>query len=324
MEPELAADGCNWHTYGSWVLKVLSEDNLMGYLDGSETRPTNPRLLQGDGDGWTPQTDEEREAVMVWRTADNAWQQRAAMAHYLIISGIPDSILMLIMHLETPHETFAYLENHYGRIPRPETRKVVDEAIQQHDMPYEQCEAENGNNEPVNSHGREDDSLDIPSDSAETTDGHTKPEVEVVDARQAGDDLQVVVDRATDLEWPAECASTLEAPDKGSQCASDKVVESWDLPEVNSEALEPAGHTTRLASRCCNKCIPRTCLEYSQHAWTNGETILDIPDPPSTRSGHPTLGSHCANTYPWCYKHQFLLTSVGNSSNGARQGRERQ
>ncbi|KAI6103227.1 hypothetical protein EV401DRAFT_2079628 [Pisolithus croceorrhizus] len=114
MEPELAADGCNWHTYGSWVLKALSEDDLMGYLDGSETRPTNPRLLQGDGDGWTPQTDEEREAVAVWRTADNAWQQQAAMAHYLIISGIPDSILMLIMHLETPHETFAYLENRYG------------------------------------------------------------------------------------------------------------------------------------------------------------------------------------------------------------------
>ncbi|KAI6100946.1 hypothetical protein EV401DRAFT_2215090 [Pisolithus croceorrhizus] len=135
MEPELTADGCNWHTYGSWVLKALSEDDLTGYLDGSETRPTNPRLLQGDGDDWTPQTDKEREAVAVWRTADNAWQQRAAMAHYLIISGIPDSILMLIMHLETPHETFAYLENRYGRIPRPEIQMVVDEAVQQHDMP---------------------------------------------------------------------------------------------------------------------------------------------------------------------------------------------
>ncbi|KAI6152911.1 hypothetical protein EDD17DRAFT_1633204 [Pisolithus thermaeus] len=158
MEPELAADGCNWHTYGSWVLKALSEDDLTGYLDG---------LLQGDGDDWTPQTDEEREAVTVWRTTDDAWQQCAAMAHYLIISGIPDSILMLVMHLETPHETFAYLENCYSRIPRPEIQKVVDEAIQQHDMPYEQCEAENGNNKPENSHGGEEDSLHIPRDSAE-------------------------------------------------------------------------------------------------------------------------------------------------------------
>ncbi|KAI6094808.1 hypothetical protein F5141DRAFT_1069076 [Pisolithus sp. B1] len=102
------------------------------------------------------------------------------MAHYLIISGIPDSILMLIMHLETPHETFAYLKNRYGRIPRLEIQKVVDEAIQQHDMPYEQCEAENGNNELENSHGGEEDSLHIPSDSTETTNGCTKPEVEDV------------------------------------------------------------------------------------------------------------------------------------------------
>ncbi|KAI6094319.1 hypothetical protein EDD16DRAFT_1733837 [Pisolithus croceorrhizus] len=171
------------------------------------------------------------------------------MAHYLIISGIPDSILMLIMHLETPHETFAYLENRYGRIPRPETCKVVDKAIQQHDMPYEQCEAENGNNEPVNSRGREDDSLDIPSDSAETTDGHMKPEVEVVDARQAGDDLQVVVDRATDLEWPAECASTLEAPDKGSQCADNKAGEDKDLP-TSSDTLKTPRDLPFTTSEC--------------------------------------------------------------------------
>ncbi|KIK15433.1 hypothetical protein PISMIDRAFT_115190 [Pisolithus microcarpus 441] len=65
---------------------------------------------------------------MVWRTADDVWQQWVAMAHYLIISGIPDSVLMLIMHLETPHETFTYLKSHYSRIWRPKCSKVVDEA----------------------------------------------------------------------------------------------------------------------------------------------------------------------------------------------------
>ncbi|KAI6137445.1 hypothetical protein EDD17DRAFT_1517350 [Pisolithus thermaeus] len=248
MEPELAADGCNWHTYGSWVLKALSEDDLTGYLDGSETRPTNPRLLQGNGDGWTPRTNEEREAVAVWRTTDDAWQQRAAMAHYLVISGIPDSILMLVMHLETPHETFAYLENRYGRIPRPEIQKVVDEAVQQHDMPYEQCEAENGDNEPVNSHGGEEDSLDIQSNSAETTDGHARPEVEVVDVQQAGDDLQVVVDRATDLEWPEECASALEAPDEGTLLDELVDVLSNAYHRHVSNMISSPGQMTRLSS----------------------------------------------------------------------------
>ncbi|KAI6100549.1 hypothetical protein F5141DRAFT_304111 [Pisolithus sp. B1] len=286
MEPELAADGCNWHTYGSWVLKALSEDDLTGYLDGSETRPTNPRLLQGDGDDWTPQTDEEREAVTVWRTADDAWQQHAAMAHYLIISGIPDSILVLVVHLETPHKTFAYLENRYGRIPRPEIQMVVDKAVQQHDMPYEQCKAENGNNEPVNSHGGEEDSLDIPSNSAETTDGHARPEVEVVDAQQADDDLQLVEDRATDSEWPEECGSALEAPDESSQCASDKVTESRNLPEPSSEALKPVDKT---AGRTGG--YPIECTD-DRHLLTSDEIILSIPDPPDARIECPTSGKH--------------------------------
>lgn len=35
--PKLTEHGCNWQTYGGWVLQALSEDSLMGYLDGSET-----------------------------------------------------------------------------------------------------------------------------------------------------------------------------------------------------------------------------------------------------------------------------------------------
>ncbi|KAI6128460.1 hypothetical protein EDD16DRAFT_1741728 [Pisolithus croceorrhizus] len=212
------------------------------------------------------------------------------MAHQFIIYGLPDSILMLIMHLETPHETFAYLENRYGRIPRPEIQKVVDEAVQQHDMRYEQCEAENGNNKLENSCGGED-SLHIPSDSAETTNGCAKPEVEVRDARQARDDLQVVVDRAMDSEWQAECASMLEAPDKDSQCTSNKVVESGDLPEPSSKALDPVDSIAGRAGGRSIECIPQTCLEYSQRAQTkNNEIILNIPDPPDERIECPTSG----------------------------------
>ncbi|KAI6094088.1 hypothetical protein EDD16DRAFT_1722217 [Pisolithus croceorrhizus] len=163
--PELAEDGCNWQTYGSWVLKAISEDGLIGHLDGSETRPTTPKLLQEYGAGWTPRTNEERDVITAWKTADDAWHQQAAMAHQYIIYGLPDSILMLCMHLDTPCKTFAYLERRYGSIPRPE---VVDEAVQQHDMPYRQCEAEvstqsaaTSNNKPEYSPEWEDDSLGI-------------------------------------------------------------------------------------------------------------------------------------------------------------------
>ncbi|KAI6021097.1 hypothetical protein EDC04DRAFT_382131 [Pisolithus marmoratus] len=299
MEPELAEDGCNWHNYGSWVLKALLEDDLMGYLDGSETRPTNPSLLQGGGDDWTPQTDEEREAVMVWRTNDSMWQQRAAMAHYVIISGIPDSILMLVMHLETPHETFAYLENRYGSIPRPESLKFVDKTARQHDLPSKQYVTEESAlgtcdsvNKPLDTPSMEEDPSDFPNDCAEITDGHEEPKAEIVDARLVENHLLVVEVGTVDAEWSNERTNALDAPDEGSQCASNKVAESRDLPEPSSKALDPVDSTVGQASGRPIKCIPQTCLKYNQCTETNSETILDIPDPPDTQSEHPILGSH--------------------------------
>ncbi|KAI6044310.1 hypothetical protein EDC04DRAFT_2644335 [Pisolithus marmoratus] len=217
MEPELAEDGCNWHTYGSWVLKAISEEGLMGHLDGSETRPATPKLLQEYGASQTPRTDEERDVIAAWKTADDAWRQRTAMVHHLIISGLPDLVLMLCMHLETPCETFAYLENRYGSIPRPESLKVVDEALQQRNMPSEQCTT--ARKIPPR---EEDGSSDSPNGCAKTESGHLTPEIEVVDAQQVEVDLSEVADRATDSERPdeqEECTNAPEAPDKSSQPA---------------------------------------------------------------------------------------------------------
>ncbi|KAI6142922.1 hypothetical protein EDD17DRAFT_215673 [Pisolithus thermaeus] len=294
MEPELAADGCNWHTYGSWVLKSLSEDDLLGYLEGSETRPTHPSLLQEAGDGWTPQTDEEREAVAVWRTADNAWQQRASMAHYLIISGIPDSILMLVMHFETPRETFAYLESRYGRIPRPESPKVVDEANRERDLLSEQCategsaqSTENSNNEPENSPGSQGEPVYSPSDCAEITKGHLEPEMEIIDAQQV-DYLPMVEVGVADSEVLNECTNALDAPGEGSQWASDEAAESQDLPESSSKTLDSVGNAVGQAG--VRQQMP---IEDSQCLVMDDETVANVPDPPTTHYKLPTSQIRC-------------------------------
>ncbi|KAI6100388.1 hypothetical protein EDD16DRAFT_1762713 [Pisolithus croceorrhizus] len=255
--PELAEDGCNWQTYGSWVLKAISEDGLMGHLDGSETRPTTPKLLQEYGAGWTPRTNEERDVITAWKTADNAWHQQAAMAHQFIIYGLPDSILMLCMHLDTPCEMFTYLENRYGQIPRPEIQKTVDEAVQQHDMPSEQhmtgesaqstC---NSDNEPENSPGGHEDSVDSLNDCAETKSGYLTPETKVIDMRHEETHLLEVEDRAADLKQPDEGMDTVDAPDKDSQCADDKVKDRQELPTTSSEALETQGDLPFTTSEC--------------------------------------------------------------------------
>ncbi|KAI6023271.1 hypothetical protein EDC04DRAFT_3143545 [Pisolithus marmoratus] len=227
MEPELAEDGCNWHTYGSWVLKAISEEGLMGHLDGSETRPTTPKLLQEHGAGQTPRTDEERDEVTAWKTADDAWHQRTAMVHHIIISGIPDSILMLVMHLETPHETFAYLENRYGQIPRPESQKVVDEATQEHDMPSKQYVIEestqsagNSNDKPGKSPSDAGSSPMSSSDCAEIPTGHQEPKMEIIDVRHVESNILKNETGAAVEGRLEEYANAPEAPDN-SQCILD-------------------------------------------------------------------------------------------------------
>ncbi|KAI6098661.1 hypothetical protein EDD16DRAFT_1732301 [Pisolithus croceorrhizus] len=377
--PELAEDGCNWQTYGSWVLKAISEDGLMGHLDGSETRPTTPKLLQEYGTRWTPRTNEERDVVTAWKTADDVWHQRAAMAHQYIIYGLPNSILMLCMHLDTPREAFAYLEYRYGQIPRPEIQKTVDEAVQQHDMPSEQymtgesaqstCDSDNG---PENLPGGHEDPADSPNDCAKTESGFLTPETKVADMQHVEPHLLVVEVGAMDSKWldegtdapkapdegsqhagdkveededlpqmssealktrgdlpdtTSECAKTQtghrkpenevvdtqqmvdvlpmfevgttgrtqhdkhvkehEAPDKGGQCADNKVEESRDLPKSSSEVLEPAGNPTRQAGKCSMEDVLQTPIEDYQHARTNGETIANVPDLPSTPTELP-------------------------------------
>ncbi|KAI6127989.1 hypothetical protein EV401DRAFT_2206802 [Pisolithus croceorrhizus] len=169
------------------------------------------------------------------------------MAHQFIIYGLPDSILMLCMHLDTPHKAFAYLECRYGPIPRPESIKVADEAMPQCDMQSEQYATEEGaqgtynsDNEPIYSPEGED-SLDIPNDCAKTKTRYLTPETEVVDARHVEPYLLEVEVGDTGGMWPDECANALEAPDECSQRASNEVKEDEDLPQMSSEALETRG-----------------------------------------------------------------------------------
>ncbi|KAI6096037.1 hypothetical protein F5141DRAFT_1221119 [Pisolithus sp. B1] len=278
--PELAEDGCNWQTYSSWVLKAISEDGLMGDLDGSETRPTTPKLLQEYGAGWTPRTNEERDVITAWKTADDAWHQRATMAHQFIIYGLPDSILMLCMHLDTPREAFAYLEYRYGQIPRPEIQKTVDEAVQQHDMPSEQymtgesaqstCDSDNG---PENLPGGHEDPADSPNDCAETKSRYLTPETEVVDARHVEPYLLEVEVGDTGGMWLDECTNALKAPDECSQRESNKVKEDEDLPQMSSEALETRGD---LPFTTCKRAETQTGHRKPKNEVVDTQQVVDV------------------------------------------------
>ncbi|KAI6168513.1 hypothetical protein EDD17DRAFT_626882 [Pisolithus thermaeus] len=210
--PELAHNGHNWTTYASLVLCAISDEGLMGFLVGSERQPIHPAELMGHGEGWTPQTDDEREEVTA--------------------CGIPDTIFGCMLHLKSPHEKWSYLEDCFGRIPRPDSWLAAEQAMQQRDTPSEQeiargtgQEARDSNSKLKTLPGSQNEPVDSPSDCTKTEAGRAKPEPKVIDAQHLTPYLQGVEVEAIDSKQLEEGMNALEAPDKGSQCAGDKVEE---------------------------------------------------------------------------------------------------
>ncbi|KAI6103647.1 hypothetical protein F5141DRAFT_1293452 [Pisolithus sp. B1] len=242
--PKLTPNGHNWTTYASSVLCAISDEGLMGFLVGSERQPTHPAELIGRGEGWTPQTDDERAEVTAWRAADQLWTQRNAMVNYTIVSGIPDTIFGFMLHLKSPLEKWDYLEKHFGSIPRPESWLVAEEAKQRSNSNIAAetgQEARNSNSELKTLPGSQNRPVDSPSDGAETEAGHVKPEPKVVDMWHLKPYLLGVEVEAIGSKQPAEGTNALEAPDEGSQCVANKAKEDDDLL-MSSKALEPQGN----------------------------------------------------------------------------------
>ncbi|KAI5990632.1 hypothetical protein EDD15DRAFT_2369712 [Pisolithus albus] len=295
--PELTHNGQNWMNYGNSVLCAINDKGLMGFLVGSETRPIHPAQLEGRGEGWTPQTDNERDEVAVWRTADRSWTQRNATVNYTIVCGIPDTIFSSMLHLKSPLEKWDYLEKRFGLILRPDSWLVVEEAMGRGNLLPRQDAAEetahphgDSDKEPANLPERSSEALkpreDLdpsPDDCAETKSRYLTPESEVVEMWDADPHLPVVEVGDTAVTWPDKPANTSEAPDEGSWCTSNEVKESWDLPEPSSKALELECDATRPAGSHSIESGTLPSFEEDQSTQMNGDKpILDIPDPPGT------------------------------------------
>ncbi|KAI6099063.1 hypothetical protein F5141DRAFT_1252017 [Pisolithus sp. B1] len=196
---------------------------------------------------------------MAWKTADDVWHQRVAIAHQFIIYGLPDSILM----------TSSWLE--------------PEEAVQQSDSSPEwnttgetTQNARDSDNRSEDLPGTQEDYLDRPSDCAGITD---RQEVETY--------LPVAEVGTAELERSNECSSALEVPGEHSQYTGDEVAGGWDLLESRSEAPKPAEDTSRLASGRSIESAPLLPIKDNQHLWTDDETVANVADPPGTHAEPP-------------------------------------
>ncbi|KAI6106273.1 hypothetical protein EDD16DRAFT_1630800 [Pisolithus croceorrhizus] len=180
---------------------------------------------------------------------------------------------MLVMHFETPRETFAYLESRYGRIPRPESPKVVDEANRERDLLSEQC-ATGSQGEPVYS----------PSDCAEITKGHLEPEMEIIDAQQV-DYLPMVEVGVADSEVLNECTNALDAPESSSKTL-DSVGNAVGQAGVRQQMPDPPTTHYKLPTSQI-RCPTRT------HSATSTKPILPVLEPQPKEPDKAETGGGC-------------------------------
>ncbi|KIK14895.1 hypothetical protein PISMIDRAFT_16969, partial [Pisolithus microcarpus 441] len=149
-----------------------------------------------------------------------------------------------------------------------------------------QCAAEDStqsagssNDEPENSPGSQGELVDSPSDCTEITTGHLEPETEIIDAQQV-DYLPLVEVGAVDSERLDELADT---PREGkTPDLEDKSLEGRDSNPGYWEILSNEGYELIDPPIEDNRCLSM-----------DDETIINVPDPPSSHSELPTIQVKC-------------------------------
>lgn len=90
--PKLSADGENWVNYKDRLLLCVTARGLLSYLDGTETKPVDPKSLTGRGDKWSPKTADEAWEVEAYKVAVKDWTMNDANARQHIAATIPESL----------------------------------------------------------------------------------------------------------------------------------------------------------------------------------------------------------------------------------------
>ncbi|KAG6327849.1 hypothetical protein ID866_11240 [Astraeus odoratus] len=107
--PELTADGNNWVAYKERLLLSLDTRELKGHVDGSETKPVDPKSLEGRGKDWVPLTKDEKREVNTWRDEMKTWRRGEAVVKQQIAGTIPDTLFMQVKQFEMAYEIFGHL-----------------------------------------------------------------------------------------------------------------------------------------------------------------------------------------------------------------------
>ncbi|KAG2057833.1 hypothetical protein BDR06DRAFT_831210, partial [Suillus hirtellus] len=109
--PKLIADGENWMMYKEHLQWLIDARGLLGHLDGTEMKPTDPQTLPNRGASWVPATPDKVKEVSMYKTELKEWRTGQAITKQQITGTIPDSLFIQIKNLETAKDIFMHLSS---------------------------------------------------------------------------------------------------------------------------------------------------------------------------------------------------------------------
>ena len=109
--PKLARENQNWKIYRANILNSAAMEGVVSHLTGAAPKPVDSRELE-------------------------AWHSSNALAKYIIMEVITDSLLVRLMHHELAHTLFSHLAAIFGNlepiaIELPAERSDQDEPLRE-------------------------------------------------------------------------------------------------------------------------------------------------------------------------------------------------
>ncbi len=96
--PKLLSDGANWVIFKIHLTMSITALDALGHLDGSDPKPTEPRISSQDITLWT---DDDQTKNETYQTELKKWSNIENITRAHIATQIPGSLLMQVYNVDT-------------------------------------------------------------------------------------------------------------------------------------------------------------------------------------------------------------------------------
>ena len=107
--PKLDVSGKEWTTWKVRLQLATSSQGLVGYLDSSKKKPTDPAT--GQPAGWTASTPDEIKLVAEYEKDLATWTEKDMKMQHMIANTLPNFLFVCLVNKDSAHECYTTLCN---------------------------------------------------------------------------------------------------------------------------------------------------------------------------------------------------------------------